>query len=133
MARRIRGKNEGSLHQRPNGTWRAQLSVNGRRVSKGFKTRAECLAWLRQMQDQIDHGFNYLASKTSLGDYLLQWLEIVRPTLRLKTSHQYGQIIQKHILPNIARKSGALWIAYPESEPWRRPPPRDANRNERPG
>jgi integrase len=101
MARKIRGKNEGSLHQRPNGTWRAQFSVSGKRISKSFKTKAECQAWLRQMQDQIDHGFDYHASKTSLGDYLLQWLEIVRPTLRLKTSHQYGQIIQKHILPNI--------------------------------
>jgi hypothetical protein len=29
---RIRGKNEGSIHQRKNGTWRAQVSLEGQRL-----------------------------------------------------------------------------------------------------
>ena len=33
MAKKIRGRNEGTVHKRSNGTWRAQLSVNGKRLS----------------------------------------------------------------------------------------------------
>ena len=101
MARRIRGKNEGSLHQRPNGTWRAQLSVDGRRISKGFKTKAEAQEWLRNTQTQVESGFDYHAGKITLAEYLPVWLENHRVTLRPKTADQYQRIIEKHILPRL--------------------------------
>jgi hypothetical protein len=75
MARRIRGKNEGSLYQRPNGAWRAQLSVDGQRISKGFKAKAEAQEWLRATQTQVERGFDYHAGKITLAEYLPQWLE----------------------------------------------------------
>jgi integrase len=101
MARRIRGKNEGSLHQRPNGTWRAQLSVDGRRISKGFKTKAEAQEWLRSTQTQVERGFDYHAGKITLAEYLSQWLESHRVSLRPKTADQYQRVIEKHILPHL--------------------------------
>jgi integrase len=101
MARKIRGKNEGSLHQRPNGTWRAQLSVSGRRISKGFKTKAEAQEWLRSMQTQVERGFDYQAGKITLAEYLPQWLESHAVSLRPKTADQYRRVIEKHILPHI--------------------------------
>jgi integrase len=101
MARRIRGKNEGSLHQRPNGTWRAQLSVNGKRISKGFKTKAEAQEWLRNSQTQVERGFDYHAGKVTLAEYLPQWLESHGVSLRPKTADQYQRVIEKHILSNL--------------------------------
>jgi hypothetical protein len=55
MARKIRGRNEGSVSRCPNGTWRAQLSIGeGKRISFGADTKAEVLEWLRERQHEID-------------------------------------------------------------------------------
>lgn len=101
MAKRIRGKNEGSLHQRLNGTWRAQISLNGKRISKGFKVKADAQAWLRQMQTQLDRGLDYEASKITLMEYLPLWLENSTLALRPRTARQYGDVVRKHIIPYI--------------------------------
>ncbi len=101
MTKKIRGRNEGSLHQRPNGTWRAQISLGGKRINFGAKSKTECQNWLRQMQTQVDQGYNHQGGKITLAVYLEQWLETNKTTLRDKTAHQYGQIISKHIIPNI--------------------------------
>lgn len=102
MAKRIRGKNEGSLSQRSNGRWRVQISDKcGRRISRDFKTKQVAQAWLRQMQEQLNQGYDYQASKIPLGKYLQQWLEDNRTTLRDTTAHQYQLLINKHIIPRI--------------------------------
>lgn len=99
--KKIRGRNEGSIHQRPNGTWRVQLSLNGKRISKGFKSKAEAQAWLRNTQVEIDHGYDYQAGKITLGEYLPRWLENSKTTLRPTTAHQYELTMRKHILPHL--------------------------------
>jgi len=101
MAKKHRGRSEGSLYQRPNGTWRAQVLLNGKRVSQGFKTKADALVWLRNFQVRIDQGLDYQASKITLADYLEQWIENHAPALRSTTAHQYRQNIRKHIIPKI--------------------------------
>lgn len=103
MARKNRGRNEGSLHQRPNGTWRAQLCLNGKRVSRGFRLKADAQTWLRDFQVKISQGLNYQASLITLEEYLLQWLENYSPSLREKTADQYSRTINKHIIPNIGK------------------------------
>ena len=103
MARKIRGKKEGSLHQRPNGAWRVQLSVDGKRISKDFKTKAEAQDWLRNTQTDIERGFDYQASKITLGEYLPRWLENAKAALRPKTADQYERIVRKHILPRMGK------------------------------
>ena len=41
----IRGKKEGSIHQRDYGSWRAQVVLEGRRLSFTAKTLRECQEW----------------------------------------------------------------------------------------
>ncbi len=101
MAKKIRGRKEGSVSQRANGTWRAQIVTGGQRVSKGFRTKSEALEWLRNTQVEIERGFDYHAGKTNLRDYMLRWLENDRSTLRAKTADQYRRTVDKHILPNL--------------------------------
>ena len=43
-----RGNNEGSIHKRPNGTWRAQVSLSGTRLSFTANSRAECQTWIKK-------------------------------------------------------------------------------------
>jgi len=103
VAKSIRGRNEGSIQQRSNGTWRVQLSDHGKRISKGFKTKAEARIWLRDTQTEIERGFDYHASKITVGDYLKKWLETTKTSLRPKTADQYERIVQKHILPSLSK------------------------------
>ena len=99
MANKTRGRNEGSISKRSNGKWRAQISLNGKRINFSAKTKEECQVWLRKMLENLEKGLDYDGSKTNLKDYLASWLENTQSTLRPKTAHQYAQIIRLHIIP----------------------------------
>ncbi len=103
MAKKLRGKNEGSIHQRSNGTWRAQICKDGRRIGKTYKTKADALEWLRSTQLEIDRGLDYRGGRTTLAEYLPQWLQTSNVSLRPTTMYQYTLVVDKHILPNIGK------------------------------
>ena len=94
-----RGNNEGSIYKRDNGTWRAMITVQGRRLSFTAKTKREGQAWLRQMLEEIDYGLTYDSAQTTLEKFMNDWLVSVEPTLRFNTFKQYSQITRQHILP----------------------------------
>ena len=62
MAKR-RGNHEGSIYQRKNGRWAAQVRIQGKRFTKSFGTQKQCRAWIRQMQEQIEYGLSWDATK----------------------------------------------------------------------
>lgn len=104
MARKIRGRNEGSISKAPNGTWRAQLSVGGgKRISFGADTKAEVQEWLRERQHEIDGGFDITGSKTTLEEFLREWIKNAEPSLRPKTAFQYRKLMEKHIYPRLGQ------------------------------
>ena len=96
-----RGNNEGSIHKRPNGTWRAQVSLSGTRLSFAADTRAECQIWIKKTINQIDNGLTLDGAQTKLQDYLPSWLTSIKSSLRLRTWEQYTQIAEHHILPTL--------------------------------
>jgi integrase len=98
MAKR-RGNNEGSILQRPNGTWRVQVLVEGKRLSYSAKTRQECQAWLKQTISQIDGGLSFNGATMQFGDYIQGWLKNVKENRRPTTFIQYSIIINRYILP----------------------------------
>ena len=99
MARR--GKNEGSIYKKKNGTWRAQISLDSKRFSFTAKTRAECHDWLRKMLDQIDQGMTYKGRQLTLKAYLCGWIETKKNSLRPKPAQQYERLIRTYIIPGI--------------------------------
>ncbi len=101
MAKINRGKNEGTIHQRPNGTWRAQVSLQGRRLSFTAKTRRDCQEWLKKTINQIDNGMNYASTKTTLSEFLKGWLTNTKAAKRRNTWDQYQRVIFNQIIPNI--------------------------------
>lgn len=103
MAKTKRGHNEGSISKRSNGRWRAQLYQSGKRLSKDFSTKSEAQTWIRSVQTNIDHGFQIVGSSMTLEEYLPEWLENRRLSLRAKTAHQYSRIITNHILPTFGK------------------------------
>ena len=101
MARR--GRNEGSIYQRANGTWRAQVTIDGQRLGHTAKKRAECYEWLRKTLDQIDQGMNFEARNLTLNEYLTDWIAIRKNVLRPKTSFQYEKLINMYIQPALGK------------------------------
>jgi integrase len=96
-----RSNNEGSIYRRKNGTWRAMVSIAGKRVSFSAKTKAECQKWIRKMLNQVDQGWNFEGSQITLTEYLFHWLDTHKVSLRDHTVHRYRQLINNHIVPNV--------------------------------
>jgi hypothetical protein len=80
MARNIRGKGEGSITRRSNGTWLAQVSLQGRRLSKTFKTQREAQRWIRETKNQIDDGLTYDSTNKTLIQFLESWIVSSKPS-----------------------------------------------------
>lgn len=98
MARR-RGNNEGSITQRPNGSWRAQVRVDGKRLSYGAETRKMCQEWLKKMIGQVDSGLSLTGALMKFSEFIELWLDTVKENRRPTTYIQYRIIINRYILP----------------------------------
>lgn len=98
-----RGNNEGTIHRLPSGSFRAQVTLNGRRLGHTAKTRKECADWLRKTLGQIDDGMTYSSTKITLEEFLADWLSSMRTSLRPRTCTQYEQLTRAYINPELGR------------------------------
>ena len=98
---RKRGQNEGSIFQRKDGLWVAQVTVQGKHVGKYCKTQREARDWLKETLSQIDSGMSLAAARTTLEEYLEEWLTTYKTSVRPKTIQQYSQIVHQHIIPSL--------------------------------
>src|SRR5512146_2854142 len=99
----IRGKNEGSIFRKPGGSWVAQVSVLGKRISHSAKSRAECQAWIRQTLDQVDQGMTFETRNLRLSDFLHEWIGVKKSSVRQRTAFQYDRLISAYIVPMLGR------------------------------
>ena len=98
-----RGRNEGTIFKKANGTWRAQVSIDGKRISHTAGSRAECNDWLRKTLNQIDQGMTFEGQNLTLSEYLEEWIKIKKNALRTKTGYQYERLINLYIRPMLGR------------------------------
>ena len=103
MAKSIRGKNEGSISKRPNGHWRAQVSLEGKRLSFSAKTQKECQTWLRNMLEQKTAGMTFDDAKVTMAEYMEDWLASSKASHRFTTWDQYRRMTHNNILPGIGK------------------------------
>lgn len=96
---RKRGNKEGSIHKRPNGSWRAQISVNGGRLGFTTKTRAEAQAWLMEMGSQAERGLTLKAARVTLDEFLADWLKTAKTRLTFESWRSYNQLVKDYIAP----------------------------------
>jgi integrase len=99
MSKRSNG--EGTLCKRTNGTWLAQLTMEGRRISKTFRTRKEGQDWLNNLGGQVKQGLTYQSSKTSVEELLSAWLETKKSNLRPATDESYRRMARLYIVPHL--------------------------------
>ena len=98
-----RGNNEGSIAKLPSGAYRAQVTIDGERLSYTSKTRADCQNWIRKMLDQIDEGLTFKGIQTTLEEFLKGWLVTAKTTLRPKPAQQYEKLTENHIIPVLGK------------------------------
>jgi integrase len=98
MAKR-RSNNEGTIHQRKDGSWRAQITLEGKRLSHSAKTERECQEWRKKINIQKDNGLTIAGAQTCLGEYLEKWLQSIRSNLADTTWYQYNMYAHKCIIP----------------------------------
>lgn len=100
MAKR-RGNNEGTIYQKSTGKWRAQVSVQGKRLNFIGETRMECQVWIKETTRKIDDGLTYKGSKTTLEQFILEWLTMKSTTLQPETYRQYKHFALDYIIPEL--------------------------------
>ncbi len=111
MAKKKRANGEGSVWQRPNGTWVAQVSftdpATGKpdRKSVSGRTKREVLKKKRELEAAKD--INRLVSndKITLGQWIDRWLEVYKkPALKYSTWYSYKRLTENHIKPALGKK-----------------------------
>ncbi|NPV29478.1 MAG: hypothetical protein HPY58_07450 [Firmicutes bacterium] len=109
VKRKKRSNGEGTIYQRPDGRWAAQITIGydpstGKPKRQTFygKTWAEVNEKITKARYEQQIGAFIEPNKITLGEWLATWLESykkmkVRPT----TYENYEYIIRVHIKPNI--------------------------------
>ena len=100
---------EGSIYQRSDGRWAAQLDMgwrNGRRQRKLVygRTRRDVQGQLRAALKAKQDGTLRVGSRQTTGHFLQRWLEdSVKPSVRPATYSMYWHLTTRHLIPNLDR------------------------------
>lgn len=94
-----RTNQEGTINKLPSGRWRAQIVVDGVRLSHTEATRQACTAWLRTVDRTADHHPKLLGERKTFSAYLEEWLIIVKSNLRTSTYNTYRKQVTRYINP----------------------------------
>ena len=101
-----RGRAEGSIFERADGRWSAEVSLgydgNGKRVRKTVygSTKAEVAEKLRKLQAEHDAGRLVETEKVTSGEYLTRWLHnTARNKVGVQTWERYRQLVELYLVP----------------------------------
>lgn len=99
MARRKH--DEGSVFQRKDGRWVAQVRIDRKLKPRYFKTEKEANIGLRKMLNEKEQGTLATSPQQTLRVYLEQWLEQIHKlsTIRIGTYNAYRIVVYNHIIP----------------------------------
>lgn len=107
----VRGHNEGSLYERPDGRYTARVSLpDGRRISRlcphrhqpGAQPCREARDLLRDLKRRRDEGSAPVGAMT-LGAYLRRWIEATRGDVEPATWRKREQHVRLHLDPRLGR------------------------------
>lgn len=103
-----RGRNEGTIRRCADGRWEARAVVtasDGRRVRRSFlgRTRAAVTEKLHEALGLEARGTVQPSSRLTVGMFLEQWLDVVRPRIRPLTFDCYRGIFRRHLEPGLGQ------------------------------
>jgi integrase len=98
-----RSNHEGSIFKRENGSWRAQVSIEGRRLSYKGKTQKECQKWLRETNNNIEEGFTYKKISKRFQSFAEDWLVSISSSRSKTTTALYDRTMRIEIFPFLGK------------------------------
>ncbi len=98
-----RSHGEGSVFKRKDGLWVGQVTVQGKHISKYFKSQKAARGWLDETRNRVRDGYTLLAAQITIENYLENWLATHKSSIRQKTAFQYLQIIRRHVVPVLGK------------------------------
>lgn len=98
MAKR-RSNNEGTIYKKKDGKWRAQLSLNGRRLSQTTHSQSEAQEWMRVTRNKIAGSFNFDGGQTTLQKFLEGWFVSIQSSRKPETVDLYERILRRNVVP----------------------------------
>lgn len=78
--------------------------VTGKRRQKwhsGFRTRVEAERARTDLLSKLDQGTYVSPTKATLGEFLVEWLDAIGPTVRASTADSYRRNVENHVIPRI--------------------------------
>src|SRR5215218_4044762 len=101
--RRNRGHGAGTIKQRADGRWEAQLSLPGGKPKSVYgRTRREVQDKLTAALRDVQQGLPLPDGRTTVRQFLARWLEdSARPGIRPSTFASYETLVRVHIVPAI--------------------------------
>src|SRR5437870_7620468 len=99
--RRLRGHGEGTVYQRKDGRWVAEITLEDHSRKQFYgKSKKEAQEKLRLAINQQKQGTLITGPQQTMKDYLEYWLEEVhKPTIRIGTYTSYRTVLNCHLLP----------------------------------
>src|SRR5215471_12813081 len=83
---------------------RGRDPVTGERKQKwhnGYRTKKEALHAETELLHSLQTGTYVVPSKTTLGEFLLRWLDYKRSTVSPKTFVRYEEVVTKRLIPDL--------------------------------
>ena len=106
MNRKRRGRAEGSIFERADGRWSAEVSLgydgHGKRVRKTVygADKGEVAAKLRKLQTDHDAGRLVETERLTVGEYLTRWLNnAAKNKVGVQTWERYRQLVELYLVP----------------------------------
>ena len=106
MKSKKRADGEGTLYQKPDGTWVGQITigydpVTGKQKRRTFygKTKAEVVKKMNEVLVDLERGTYIEPTNITLGNWIREWLDDRKPHLTESTYNVYEMLIRVHIEP----------------------------------
>ena len=98
-----RGHGEGSIYQRKDGRWTAEITLQGGKSKFLYgKTRKEVQEKLKTALYEQQRGLLVTGPQQKVGAFLIHWLEDVhKQSIRPRTYERYEEIIRLHLVPEL--------------------------------
>jgi integrase len=103
-----RGRGEGSIQQRKDGSWAAVVDLgwtNGKRTRKTVygPTRKDVARQLTDLLKTRKDGMPIPVGTENVDAFLARWLDATKPTVRPRTWQRYEQYVRLHAAPALGR------------------------------
>ncbi|GCE18661.1 tyrosine-type recombinase/integrase [Dictyobacter kobayashii] len=99
-----RGHGEGSISLRKDGRYEIRVTLeDGTRKRVYAKNKKEANEKLRQLQQELHQGTIINGPQQTLEQYLKEWLETHKQTIRPRSWERYEAIVRLHLVPTLGK------------------------------